>query len=336
MRSRRVDADFLGDDVARPRHGVGRCIHPRARCAPEQNLPPLHHRSFETNARLAIPAGATHPSIRPSPAPIVSVRLTVRRPSFRPAPSCISPGAGVDAAPGDVTATDANTTVTRPNFSVVGRLFVHGPSGNVAVGDISTYNDTSGSPAQKLEVDGSAMIRGDVVFHNSNGESSIVVLDSNANALTVKDAGASPITYWKINSDSQRLETHAPIHILDTRIEAKDNDANGLQFTAEAGNPIVTLDTTDSAENVKVAYPINARDATDSCATSVDGTCSALASVVTTGGLTVGKKTFMTGAWDLPRRIPPRKRLVFPPDSRVCFPLLATRRRSRGGADEGP
>ena len=35
------------------------------------------------------------------------------------------------------------------------------------------------------------MIRGDVVFHNSNGESSIVVLDSNANALTVKDAGAS-------------------------------------------------------------------------------------------------------------------------------------------------
>ena len=158
-----------------------------------------------------------------------------------------------------MTATDVNTTVTRPNFSVVGRLFVHGPSGNVAVGDISTYNDTSGAPARKLEVDGSAMIRGDVVFHNSNGESSIVVLDSNANALTVKDAGASPITYWKINSDSQRLETHAPIHVLDTRIEAKDNDANGLQITAEAGNPIVTLDTTDSAENVKVAYPINAR-----------------------------------------------------------------------------
>ena len=184
------------------------------------------------------------------------------------------------------------------------------------------------------------MVRGDVVFHNSNGESSIVVLDSNANALAVKDAGASPITYWKINSDSQRLETHAPIHILDTRIEAKDNDANGLQFTAEAGNPMVTLDTTDSAENVKVAYPINANDATDSCATSVDGTCSALASVVTTGGLTVGKKTFMTGACgDLPIEVfLKRMRLVFPSTfSRVrCFPILATRRRRRGGADEGP
>jgi len=203
------------------------------------------------------------------------------------------------------------------------------------VGDISTYNDTSGAPAQKLEVDGSAMVRGDVVFHNSNGESSIVVLDSNANALAVKDAGASPITYWKINSDSQRLETHAPIHILDTRIEAKDNDATGLQFTAEAGNPIVTLDTTDSAENVKVSYPINAQDATDSCATSVDGTCSALASVVTTGGLTVGKKTFMTGAWNLPGTLlecvwffPPKKcvsRRLFPPP-RVSS---STPRRSR-------
>jgi hypothetical protein len=241
-----------------------------------------------------------------------------------------------------VTATDVNTTVTRPSFSVVGRLFVHGPSGNVAVGDISTYNDTSVAPARKLEVDGSAMIRGDVVFHNSNGESSIVVLDSNANALAVKDAGASPITYWKINSASQRLETHAPIHVLDTRIEAKDNDANGLQITAEAGNPIVTLDTTDAAENVKVAYPINANDATDSCATSVDGTCSALASVVTTGGLTVGKKTFMTGAcgFNLPIEVfLKRMCLVFPSTfSRVRrFPILATRRRRRrGGADEGP
>jgi hypothetical protein len=191
-------------------------------------------------------------------------------------PSTATDGAGVDAAAGDVTHLDVNTTITRPNFSVVGRVFVHGPSGNVAVGDISSYNDTSGAPAQKLEVDGSAMVRGDVVFDNSNGESSIVVLDANADALTVKDAGASPITYWKINSATSRLETHAPLHILDTRIEALDNSTTGLQFTAEAGNPLITLDTSDSAENVKVAYPLNAQDTTDSCDTSVDGTCGAI------------------------------------------------------------
>ena len=47
----------------------------------------------------------------------------------------------------------------RPSWSGVGRLYVHGPSGNVAVGDISRYNDRN-YPAQRLEVDGSALIHG--------------------------------------------------------------------------------------------------------------------------------------------------------------------------------
>ena len=275
-------------------------MHPRPRCAPVKTYRPfvtavLNNRSLEGIASL----GRGSPPIDPNVPPIIDIHpdhLTTSPSS----PSTATDGAGVDAAAGDVTHLDVNTTITRPNFSVVGRVFVHGTSGNVAVGDISSYNDTSGAPAQKLEVDGSTMVRGDVVFDNSNGESSIVVLDANAEALTVKDAGASPVTYWKINSHSGRLETHAPLHILDTRIEALDNSTTGLQFTAEAGNPMVTLDTSDSAENVKVAYPLNAQDTTDSCDTSVDGTCGALASVVATGGLTVGKKTFMTGTSSSP------------------------------------
>jgi hypothetical protein len=58
---------------------------------------------------------------------------------------------------------------------------------------------------------------------------------------------------------------------------------------------MMTFDTRDGAENVKVAYPVNAMNATDSCGTGTYTSCSALASLVTTGGLTVGKKTFMTG-----------------------------------------
>ena len=66
--------------------------------------------------------------------------------------------------------------------------------------------------------------------------------------------------------------------------------------TAEEGNPLMTFDTTDGAENVKAIKPLNAVDATDSCDTGTYGRCGNLASLTTAGGLTVGKKTFMTGA----------------------------------------
>jgi len=180
----------------------------------------------------------------------------------------------------------------RPNWNAMGRLYVHGPSGNVAVGDISKYNDTS-APAQRLEVDGTSLLHGSVIFNNRNGESELVVQDNNPTALTVKDSAENK--YWVVNSDTERLEVHAPLHVVHMLVEAKDNEAAGLAVTAEAGNPIMTFDTRDGAENVKVAYPVNAQDATDSCGTSTYGACGALASLVTTGGVTVGMKTFMTG-----------------------------------------
>ena len=67
---------------------------------------------------------------------------------------------------------------------------------------------------------------------------------------------------------------------------------------------MMTFDTRDGAENVKVAYPVNTMDATDTCGTDTDTSCSKLASLVTTGGLTVGMKTFMTGEWRIPGSIP--------------------------------
>jgi hypothetical protein len=122
------------------------------------------------------------------------------------------------------------------------------------------------------------------------------VRDDNPTALTVQDEGSTPVKYFVVNSKSERLETHTPLHILDTRIEAVDNNAAGLSITAEEGNPLLTFDTTDGFENVKAIKPLNAVDATDSCGTGTVGTCSNFASLVTTGGLTVGMKTFMTGA----------------------------------------
>ena len=113
----------------------------------------------------------------------------------------------------------------------------------------------------------------------------------------MKDQDAtSPVTYFTFNSVSKRVEMHAPLHFTgDQRLEAQDNAAVGLQITAEAGNALLVFDTRDGAENVVSKVPVNVEDTTDACATSVDTNCALNASVVTDGGLVVGKKTFMTG-----------------------------------------
>ena len=209
--------------------------------------------------------------------------------------ACAVAPARAQANSGATTAVSADPSTTRPDFSLVGRVWVDGPTGNVGVGDISLFNATA-APATKLEVDGAATVRGDLVFDESNGANAITVRDGAAAALTLKDRGSTPVTYVTVNSASERVEMHAPLHFTgDQRLEAQDNVAAGLQITAEAGNPLLVFDTRDGAENVVSKVPVNVEDSTDACSTSVDTSCALNASVVTDGGLVVGKKTFMTG-----------------------------------------
>ena len=209
--------------------------------------------------------------------------------------ACAVAPARAQANSGVTTAVSADPSTTRPDFSLVGRVWVDGPTGNVGVGDISLFNATA-APATKLEVDGDVTVRGDVVFDESNGANAITVRDGASSALTLKDRGVTPVTYVTVNSASERVEMHAPLHFTgDQRLEAQDNAAAGLQITAEAGNPLLVFDTRDGAENVVSKVPVNVEDTTDACATSVDTSCALDASVVTDGGLVVGKKTFMTG-----------------------------------------
>ena len=188
----------------------------------------------------------------------------------------------------------ANSSVIRPDLSLAGRVFVDGPTGNVAVGDVSKYNATV-APIAKLEVDGDALVRGDITFDDSDGDSSVVVPSSSSAALSFVDAKTTPITYAVVNSNTGRLETHAPLRILDTRVEARDDHPTGLQITAEAGNPMLTFDTTDGAENLVARYRLTVDDASDACDTSANATCARNASVVAAGGLAVTKKTFLGG-----------------------------------------
>ena len=81
----------------------------------------------------------------------------------------------------------------------MGRLYVHGPSGNVAVGDISRYNDKD-YPSQRLEVDGSSLLHGSVTFNNRNGESRMIVQEDNPTALTMQDQRSDPVKYFVVNS----------------------------------------------------------------------------------------------------------------------------------------
>ena len=118
----------------------------------------------------------------PPPSPLTSVPTLASRSDHR-ARAAPSPTRAVSE--GDVTRQDPDTSTTRPSWSGVGRLYVDGPTGNVAVGDIAKYNSTS-VPSARFEVDGSSLLRCSVTFDNSNGESAIVVQGANANALTLK------------------------------------------------------------------------------------------------------------------------------------------------------
>jgi len=245
----------------------------------------------------------------------------------------VAPGARAQANSGATTAVSPDPAVSRPDFSLVGRVWVDGPTGHVGVGDISLYNATA-APATRLEVDGTATIRGDLVFDDANGANALTVRDAAANALVVKDRdAATPVTYLTVNSDSKRLEMHAPLHFTgDQRLEAQDNAAVGLQITAEAGNALLVFDTPDGAENVVSKVPVNVEDATDACATSVDTNCALNASVVTDGGLVVGKKTFMTGTrYARMMRFPGRRRSSRPKNIWVFFFFSFRERPSRDG-----
>ena len=235
--------------------------------------------------------------------------------------ACAVAPARAQANSGVTTAVSPDPSETRPDFSLVGRVWVDGPTGRVGVGDISLFNATA-APATKLDVDGAATVRGDLIFDDANGANAATVPDAAAAALTLKDRGSSPVTYVTVNSATARFEMHAPLRFAgDQRLEAKDNVAAGLLIAAEAGDPLLVFDTRDGAERVVGKVGLDVEDTTDACATSVDTSCSSRASVVTNGGLVVGKRTFMTGTFFRAGR-PPRGFVVAP------APASATSRRS--------
>jgi hypothetical protein len=66
---------------------------------------------------------------------------------------------------------------------------------------------------------------------------------------TLKDQNSpSAQTYLVVDSVTQRLEVHAPLHVQNTSIEALDNAAVGLQITADQNNPMVVFDTRGKRE----------------------------------------------------------------------------------------
>lgn len=198
---------------------------------------------------------------------------------------------------GVIITVSANSSVTRPDYSLLGRVWVDGPSGNVGIGDLTLYNSAA-APSSRLEIDGNEQIRGNLIFNNVNGVNQITVNDASAAALSLTDRAATPTTYFTINSISKVIELNAPLQFVgDQGLVATPNMAQGLQFTDGAGNSMLVFDTQTGAENLIAHVPVNAIDTTDACDTSADSTCALKAAVVTSGGLVVGKKTFMTGTF---------------------------------------
>mmetsp|Transcript_14579 Transcript_14579/g.47860 ORF Transcript_14579/g.47860 Transcript_14579/m.47860 type:complete len:736 (-) Transcript_14579:245-2452(-) len=165
----------------------------------------------------------------------------------------VSANSAGDVIRADALPTDASGNVGRPNFSAMGRMFVHGNTGNVGVGDMSTYNDTA-PPAYRLEVDGTTMLHGSLLFDNSNGESVLEVLEDNEVALTTQDVGG--VVYSVVNTKNGTTEFQRPIHMESAMIIAKTDTYEGLGVYSDWNTQVLQFDTQEGQEQMVAHKPL--------------------------------------------------------------------------------
>ncbi len=154
-----------------------------------EELPPITPRGHLLAGRWVVPF--RHPPFDPGDTRMRSRSRGMKRHGF----VCISLVLGLlfayaptaqsqpYATSGVIIPVSANPSMTRPDFSAVGRLWIDGVTGNVGVGDLALYNSAV-APSSRLEVDGDAQIRGDLRFNDVNGANAVTVPGSAPAALT--------------------------------------------------------------------------------------------------------------------------------------------------------
>ena len=157
----------------------------------------------------------------------------------------------VSAAPRGTLAQDVSVkTITKQkNWSALGKLFVF-DAGQVGIGPIFA----NVTPVEEFDVDGSARIRGSVIFDDSNGNNEIELPENNYKSLSIGEVNRGYIT---LNTQAQRIESEQSIAFTgeedtERKIFVPEERFESLQIKTFYGTELVSLHTLQGLEETQI------------------------------------------------------------------------------------
>ena len=164
-------------------------------------------------------------------------------------------------------------TITKQrNWSALGKLFVF-DAGQVGIGPIFA----NVTPVEEFDIDGSARIRGSIIFDDSNGNPTLRLPENNYKSLSIGEVNRGYIT---LNTESQRIESQQSVAFTgeedsERKILVPEERFESLQIRTFYGTELLSLHTLESLEetqihtaltvnkDVTIDGPVHLRDFTD-------------------------------------------------------------------------
>ena len=129
-------------------------------------------------------------------------------------------------------------------------MFLHNQSGNVGIG--SKFGKDL-PPAERLDVDGNANLKGTLFFEHRDRGNAIVVPDGEAQSLVVRASGGA--TFFTLDSYEQHVNVHSPLRFFggsSSKILLPSDTANALAIDTYSGSPLATVQTSDGNEKLQL------------------------------------------------------------------------------------
>ena len=129
-------------------------------------------------------------------------------------------------------------------------MFLHNQSGNVGIG--SKFGKDL-PPAERLDVDGNANLKGTLFFEHRDSGNAVVVPDSEVQSLVVRASGGA--TFFTLDSSEQHVNVHSPLRFFggsSSKILLPSDTANALAIDTYSGSPLATVQTSDGNEKLQL------------------------------------------------------------------------------------
>ena len=141
------------------------------------------------------------------------------------------------------------TITKQKNWSALGKLFVF-DAGVTGIGPIFA----NVTPVEELDIDGSARIRGSIIFDDSNGNPTLQLPENNFKSLSIGEVNRGYIT---LNTRSQRIESQQSVAFTgeedeERKILVPEERFESLQIRTFYGTELMSLHTLQGMEETQI------------------------------------------------------------------------------------